>query len=360
MRKTLVYIVLLAIVGFGAYYFVFSEHDAFKGNESAFNIADTANVGKLFLADKRGNKITIERKETGWVIDNKYAAMQTSVNTLLGTLAAQQPVYPAPKQARENVIREMAGNAIKIEVYSKSGDKMRVFYVGGQAINKTGSYMLMEGSEQPYLVQIPGFEGYLTPRYATELKSWRDRVVFDIPRDELATVVVEYPEEALNNYTYRQDKVGEYAVDIDKALSNGKALNMRRATVYSKFFEKVYCEGYLNGVHDMDSVIASVKKRCSVEATDRKGKTQHIDIYWMPINKRSKNMLSPTPGMPAEFDADRFYAVINNAKDTVVIQNATFEKILRMGYEFYTPDDTSTMRFEVSKWAGNTIKKSHK
>jgi hypothetical protein len=69
-------------------------------------------------------------------------------------------------------------------------------------------------------------------------------------------------------------------------------------------------------------------------------------------------MLTPFPGIDNRFDADRFYAVINNFKDTVIIQRETFDKIFRKGYEFYEADDTSGTRekIEIPKGAGNVYK----
>ena len=69
-------------------------------------------------------------------------------------------------------------------------------------------------------------------------------------------------------------------------------------------------------------------------------------------------MLTPFPGIDNRFDADRFYAVINNFKDTVIIQRFTFDKIFRKAYEFYEADDTTGARetIEIPKGGGNVYR----
>ncbi len=356
MRKTLLYIVLLGILGFGVYYFVFREHDAFSSGEAAFNIADTAKVGKIFLADKKSNTILVERKNGTWILDGKYVADDGAVGSVLETFNRQSAAYPVANGAYDNVIRSMAGNSVKVEVYDLEGKKMRTFYVGGQVANGPGSYMLMEGSEQPYVVQIPGFDGYLGSRYNTNMAVWRDRLVFDVPQSQLKQVKIDYPAEPLNSFTFKQEGEGKFAVDADPVLMKDKTLNQRKVNIYSKYFEKIYCEGYINGTAGLDTLTRPDAKRCGIEITTKDGKTQKVDVYWMPINRRSKNMLTPAPGVPVQYDADRFYAVAHDYKDTIVIQRPTFEKLFRKAYEFYMADEIQgVQKFEVPKGAGDVV-----
>ena len=67
-----------------------------------------------------------------------------------------------------------------------------------------------------------------------------------------------------------------------------------------------------------------------------------MDVYWVPINKRSKNLDVSDPDVPDDYDADRLYAVINNNKDTVMIQQLVFRPIFRKLFEFYQSDVKQT------------------
>lgn len=342
MRKTILYIVLLVVLGFGVYYFLFSNKNVFGADEAGFTVEDTAAVYKIFLADKSGNIIKLERKEKGWVVNDTIPAIEATVNSLLKTMHQQQPMYPVSENNHNMVIKTLATKGIKVELYDKNSDLMKVFYVGGQAGTISGTHMLMEGAKHPYVVQVPGFEGYLTPRYSVDIKDWRDRTVFDIAQADLKSVSIQYPDEPLNNFTLVQDEKGKIAVTTNPALMQ-QPLNERRAKVYTGFFEKIYSEGYLNGALDMGAIIANAPKKCAMDVTGKNGETHHVDIYWMPVGKRSKNLDVHDPDVPDGYDADRYYAVANNFKDTLVIQRYTFNKLFRKGYEFYSPDEQEPM-----------------
>lgn len=339
MRKTILYLVVLGVLGFGVYFFLFKNHNAFSVNEAGFNIKDTGNIGKIFMANKRGDAITLTRTENGWMV-NDYVAITRAVNNLLTTMSQQDVTYPVPQNMHNTAITTLATDGIKVELYGRGGTKMKVFHVGGQVKDNKGSFMLMEGATRPYVVQVPVFEGYLSPRYNVDMSNWRDRTVVALPKEDVRKVKVKYLQEPLNSFTVLQDENGDRSVEIDEALTNGKEMNKRRTDVFLGFFSNVKHEGYLNGTMDLDSIIASVPKRCEIDIEGANEYKQHIDVYWMPINKRSKNRLVPTLQGTVSFDGDRFYGVINNSVDTVILQNATFDKIFRLGYEFYEKDES--------------------
>ena len=163
MQKTLLYLAILAILGFGVWYFLFSNKSGqmFRSADAGFTIRDTAAIGKIFLAaNENPNTITIERKGGSWIVNNKYPVLRSTLDQLLATLYNQRAAYPVPDNQRDGIIRNLAGAAIKTEIYDLEGRRMRTFYVGGELNRFSGTVMLMEGSEQPYVVQIPGFEGY--------------------------------------------------------------------------------------------------------------------------------------------------------------------------------------------------------
>ena len=345
MRKTLVYFVILAVLCCGVYYFLFAKKEsAYSMDEAGFTVKDTAAIGKIFIAGPDGNSVLVERTDSGWVVDKKYKALKGTINVLLKVLTQQAPLYPVPRSLHNTVVTTLAGGGIKVELDNRKGEKMRVFYIGGEATDFNGSYMLMEGAKQPYLVNVPGFQGYLAPYYSYKLGDWRDRTVFDLKPDQIKSISVQYPELPVNSFVIRQEN-GKAILDANKELASSYALNQHRVNSYVKFFENVNCEGYITSDNTMDSLLRVMPKHAVVDLTSIKGEQRHLDVYWMPISRKSKNLTAIAPEVPDnKYDAERFFAVENNYKDTIMIQVNTFNKIFRKAYEFYQPDpvpDTS-------------------
>lgn len=340
MGKTLLYLLILAILGISVYFFIIKgvDSDPYSKSDAGFTIKDTAQVGKLFIANNFNEAITAERTDSGWIVNGKYRAFPGMVNIVLGTLTKQHVLYPVAKAALDNAVKVMSTEGIKVEVYDRKGNKMSVFYVGGAAVNGAGTNMLMEGSKIPYVVQETGFTGILTPRYNCELKSWRDRTVFDLNPDQIQNIAVKYYDDPKQSFVMTRDNHGFTVTTSPELKVKKDSLNTNRVNYYLSYFSKVSCEGYLNGATDLDSAINENQRHAAIEVTNLKGRTTHAEIFWMLINKRSKNHLVHSQGVPDNYDSDRMFAVVNGGADTLLIQTLTFNKILRKGIEFYQHD----------------------
>jgi hypothetical protein len=340
MSKTLLYLAILAILGFGVWFFLFSDKSGtiFRSSDAAFTIHDTGAIGKIFLsANGSDQSITVERKGEDWIVNNTYPVLKSTLRSLFNTIYNQQAIHPAPDENREGIIRNIAGAGIKVEVYDREGNKMRSFFVGGETHRFSGTAMLMEGSERPYIVQIPGFEGYLTTRYTTSLGFWRDRIVFDLQPEQITQVSVQYAQEPLNSFVLTQQN-GKLAVKLDPSLNMNQPLNDTRARSYLKFFSKIYCEGYLANVPELDSIIRGMPQKAVIDLQGVGGYHKTANIIYYPKDERSKDYGEVATNFDEQFNSDRYFAVINGGKDTVSVPIPFFEKIFRRGYEFFMAD----------------------
>jgi len=340
MSKTLVYVAILLVLGFGTWYFMFADKgNPFSATDAGFTIKDTAAVGKLFLVSNDGESITAERTDSGWMVNKQFHALPSTLNLILATLKTQTALYPVLKTAHDNVVKSLSTDGIKLEVYDRKGAKMKVMYIGGSAVNNSGTNMYLEGSKDPFVVTVPGFNGYLTSRFTTSIRDWRDRTVFNMPAAEIKSVAITYPgDKAINSFQISREN-GNITISGDPEITRSlDTPNTHRANIFLNFFTNVNCEGFLNGLPDNDSTLRTAPKQSSIDITGMHGQRQHVDIYWMALNKRSKNFTESDQEVPDDYDADRLYAVINNNHDTVVIQRFVFGKIFRKCYEFFQAD----------------------
>lgn len=200
VKKVLPLAILVAIL-VGVAYFV-SQQDSkstTRKDQTNFAIEDTSLVGKIFIADAKGRKVTLTREEDGaWMADKKYIARPDAVRLLLITFKNVYVQRPVPADAQEQVNRVMAGSAKKVEVYDLNGKWMKTWYVGYGTMDKKGTYMLLETPEYgkaaaPYILDKKGFLGMLDTRFFTNLEEWRSTVVFTYPDLDLSEIHVTYP-----------------------------------------------------------------------------------------------------------------------------------------------------------------------
>jgi hypothetical protein len=328
MRNTLVYLILFAALGFGVWYFLIRDEDSFSSSEAGFTITDTASVSKIFLS-RQGENVTLTRTDTGWVLNGKYPALRAPVNSLLEAFYKQAAVAPVSNAAHNEVLKALAAEGTKVEVYNRSGGVMRTFYVGGETNNYNGTYMLMEGAKKPYIVEIQGFEGFLTPRYSYNFYDWRDRTVFNAAAADIRSVSMQYPNDSDRSFVIQSQP---NAAPVVLPQEPGAKQETKRVVDYLDFFRNVNCESYVNGTYGLDSIMRISRPKCAIALTTGRG-TRQVDIYRMPITQRSKSS-QEINGI--EFDVERYYAVLDR-RDTVVIQEQAFKKIFQERRIFFGP-----------------------
>jgi len=86
------------------------------------------------------------------------------------------------------------------------------------------------------------------------------------------------------------------------------ALQPAAALNYLQAFRYLACEAYQNDFTRKDSLLQQPKKNI-LTVENKKGEKKSIDIYYMPVNKRSKTQFDEK-GDRMLYDIDRYYAII--------------------------------------------------
>ena len=141
MKKTnlLLLIVIVILVGVSiAIYFV-RNYDS-QSTLRDFAVEDTASITKIFLANKQGSAVTLEREENRWTVNKQYTARRDFVNNLLTTIKKIEVSSPVSSAKLERVMKDLAVQGIKVEIYQGT-ECVKVYYVGGVTEENNGAYM---------------------------------------------------------------------------------------------------------------------------------------------------------------------------------------------------------------------------
>lgn len=318
MKKTGIYLgVVLVLV---LTYWLMSDTSSDTGitDESEFSIADTNSIGRIFLANKSGGRVDLQRKAQGWVLSDGQAARKDAMGVLLTTLARMTMFSPVPAKEVETQMKNLAAYGTKVEVYDRSDDLISVFYVGPGNRSKTASYMLKEGGKAPYLVHVPGFNGYLTPRFIAEPMEWGSRMLFNLKSNEIDRICLNYP--TTKEQSFCIEIVNEN-LHLLNALGDTLPLDTTAMIGYLDRFAHVHYEAKLSGKQIEQTAFES-PAYFELELVDQLGSTYAIEAYKKP-NVSGETDLT---GNQLLYDPDRFYGIVQN-KDTVLLQYYVFDAL---------------------------------
>lgn len=325
----LVSIVLLLAVS--VYLILKTQTDTFKKDLTNFAVKDTASISKIFLADRTGKKVVLERISVSeWKVNGKFEARPQAIKLLLQTIHNISVKATVPKPAFNNVVKRLATGAVKVEIY-KHDELAKTYYVGGATQDSYGTYMIMENSTTPYIMWMQGFEGYLTPRYFTEENVWRNTALIHISPIEIASVKMEYPKnpeqsfELILKHDVANAKKIEFSV---KAVKTGKEINFDTNAVkaYLLAFKNLDYEvvADLLGNKTKDSILALTPMHI-LTLKETNGKITVIKTY----PRKGKPGQVDEKGKQMPYDLDRFWAFLNNSREALILQYFGYDKVFK-------------------------------
>jgi len=242
-KKQLFYLALIILMA-ALIWFLSSDKKSTISVENNFAISDTASVSKIFIADRNGTTINLNRNEKNWVINNKYVVRKDAINTILTTIKQIRIQRPVSKNAFDNVIKNLATTGVKIELYTNQETPNKTYTIGSSTSNHLGTYMFLAGSETPFIVHIPSFNGFLSPRYGIQgnkisEKDWRTTNIFSLKAEKIARVIVNHIQQPKKSFTLTTD-----SMILLNNLGNKVSFNQENALQFLNAFKLINCESY--------------------------------------------------------------------------------------------------------------------
>ena len=210
MKRTY-YITVLFLLFILAIYFFYRKSDTTLSREfSDFAIEDTSTVDRIFIADHSGGRAELRRSHKGgWIVNGKYKARQDGIDQILDMVSRVRVKEPVSTGMSNTIVRDMAAHSIKVELYTGDEKPAKIYYIGNSTPDHQGTYMLLEvggkKSDRPFVTHIRGFAGFLTPRFFTDMNLWRDRTIFNLEADSIASVAITYSEKAEHSFRLTTD-----------------------------------------------------------------------------------------------------------------------------------------------------------
>jgi hypothetical protein len=329
MKKNRGGLILLLILLLISVYFLFFRNGFSTLNEkdNEFAVQDTTSISKIIMTAKNNKSVTLTRASAAvWMVNDKYVAREDVINNLLYTMKMVAVKNLVDQSSWNSVIKDLATGAIKVEIF-KGDDKIKSYYVGGETADHLGTYMLLINSRsdknysQPYIMYIPGFDGYLTSRFLIPEEDWRDRTIFRYYPNQIKVVRVVYPQQPDSSFQINVVRKNHFV--LTNPVTNQPVNNFDTTAVkqYLTYCQSISWEVTIN-TPLKDSILHSIPIT-EISVQDTAGITHDVKLFLKP----APDNVVIKYGKDYKYDPDRMYALING-KDFAIVQYFVFGKMM--------------------------------
>ncbi len=323
------------MAGLGAWYFLKPiKTGTSDKTKTDFSIKNTESITKIFISNKFEGHVVLEKKKGVWWVNEKYEASIPLMNFFLEeTLKKVRVRGPVALPARQNVIASMATLASKVEVYCNH-ELYKTFYVGSPTSDMSGTYMYLQGSKDPYITHIPGFDGFLSTRFPIAEHEWVSKLVFDYQPDDIQCVDVFYPANPNESFTVkRRNKNNDFDIIASVNALKGQ-LNYAAVKSYFGMFKTKTCEGFISLKQAQMDSLRLQKPLCEISVTDSKKIVKKLRIYLRQSNERDHSLFD-SHGNQLTHDPSRFNAFLDANPRCFVIQDIVFANVMIKYSDFF-------------------------
>jgi len=319
-------------------------------SQKDFAVKDTAAITKIFMADSYEDQTLLERKDGNWIVNGKYEIVKDNIDDLLNCIYNLTVKDIVAKSARNTINKRMATGSIKVEIYYNdhriklgklklfSHTRKKTYYIGEATMDNMGSYAIMEGSNIPCVVYLPGFRGYVSPKYSASENTWRSHAIVRLKMAKIRRINSTDFIEPANSFQIVRS--GNRSFDIIRMENNQKLplYDTLRLLDFLSDFRNLNYESFSIGLtkEEKETVLNRKFKEITIEDVDEN--ITAISMFYLEDEADEDDENSNDAQITRLFNRDRFYAVINGNKNELVrCQYFVFDRIVQP-IEFFFPD----------------------
>lgn len=315
--------------------------------EQNFHIKDTNKITKIVIEDREKNISKVVKQDSIWMVNDKFQASPLMVSTMLETLREMRIREPVAKAAHENIIKQLSARNTRIDVYTESylinlgfiklfkREKLeKSIYIGNETMDNTGTFMLIKGTENPCVIHIPNFRGYLSSRFTAVENDWKMHTIFKYKPQDIASIKVEIPD-------YPQEGFELYAEENTfhiKRLADGELLKdfdtLKVTAFISSFFELNFENIATNIPQIHKDTIFSKNPSFVFTVKDKAGKEKKLKTF-IKMNEGTWVSENDKTNFYEIFDINRMYGLMDGSSDTLILQYFAFDNIIKPVSYFY-------------------------
>ena len=311
-NKKIFFISIVIILLFGLFFIEENKTSSF--NTELFSVTDTLSINKIIISDRYNNEIELRRNNNQWIVNDSYLVRNDAIKTLLSTLKNIRIKNLLSNEIEKNIEKQISTLGVGIIIYNNN-KKINSFIVGPSTSDHLGTYIYHLKTKKTYSTHIPGFNGFLSPRFGIqanriEINNWRNPTLINYQPNLIDSIFSYNFSNSAKSFKLicgKENNIKNYQNEIIKDVNFG-TLNL-----FLNSFTNLNVEKYLDD--SLKNNIGNPYKKLIIYSKN------NIDSLLFYKLKNKQNMDTNI------YNIKRKIAIKNN-EDISLVQDYVFNKVL--------------------------------
>ncbi|MCF8237180.1 MAG: DUF4340 domain-containing protein [Saprospiraceae bacterium] len=325
-RNIILFLVLAGLIGAAIWMSkVYNKPTTLSDYEGSFAVPDTTMIGYIQVVDRDGNTLHLDRKAGTWYVNDRYRVEPRVMEEMLETVSQLEVKYIPPASMMPNIIKSLGAHGRRVMVSDLQGNPLKTYYIGGVAPEGTGTYCMMEGSDQPFVITMKYFHGSVSARFFMDEEDWRDHSLFPMNAEDIISFGIEYPR--FREKSFMIERQGDQKLTVrpfyDLTPRIKRELDPDRPASLLDRLKDLRIEGFDNQNPERDS-ISQTLPFCVIYVTTRDSVERVTTLHSIVPHDRNGAILLDNLGRTLQVER---YHVNSNWGDFMMVQHQPFSKI---------------------------------
>ena len=311
-NKKIFFISIVIILLFGLFFIEENKTSSF--NTELFSVTDTLSINKFIISDRYDNEIELRRNNNQWIANDSYLVRNDAIKTLLSTLKNIRIKNLLSNDIEKNIEKQISTLGVGVIIYNNN-KKINSFIVGPSTRDHLGTYVYHFKTKKTYSTHIPGFNGFLSPRFGIqanriEINNWRNPTLINYQPNLIDSIFSYNFSNSAKSFKLicgKENNIKNYQNEIIKDVNFG-TLNL-----FLNSFTNLNVEKYLNDT--LKNNLNNPSKKLIIYSKN------NIDsLVFYTINSEQDDDTN-------DYNIKRKIAIKNN-EDICLVQDYVFNKVL--------------------------------
>ncbi len=294
--------------------FFVRENKTSSFNSELFSVTDTLSIDKIIISDRYNNEIELRRNNNQWIVNDSYSVRNDAIKTLLSTLKNIRIKNLLSNEIEKNIEKQISTLGVGVIIYNNK-KKINSFIVGPSTRDHLGTYIYHLKTKKTYSTHIPGFNGFLSPRFGIqanriEINSWRNPTLIDYKPNFIDSIYSYNFSNSAKSFKLICGKEKNIKNYQNKAI---KDINFGNLNLFLNSFNNLNVEKFLND--SLKNNLINPYKKIIIYS---KNKIDSLEFY--TLNSEQDDDIK-------NYNIKRKIAIKNN-EDVCLVQDYVFNKVL--------------------------------